>query len=363
MVESAYIHIPFCKSKCKYCSFVSFANQSSEMYRKYVDVLLEEVSHFYQNEKLKTLYFGGGTPSLLSLGDLKDICSKFNFDFNAEKTIEINPETVDWSYLKGLREIGFNRLSIGVQSFDDEILKKIGRIHTSEKAVQTIIDAQNSGFENISVDFIYGLPNQSLEGFVGDLQKAVNLGVSHISLYGLKIEEGCAFYKEKLVNLPDSDMQADMYLSAIDLLENSGFEHYEISNFCKRNCSSKHNLNYWSCGEYYGFGLGAHGYVDGYRYENLQEFSSYFNDYKTKISKEKLTKQEMLEEFIFLGLRKKDGIDVTEINKKFLIDFEEQYNSILNKYIETGHLLKNGNNYSFSNEGFLLSNVILADFI
>lgn len=363
MTTSAYIHIPFCKSKCNYCSFVSYANQSQAVQKDYVKTLLLDIENYYKDESLKTLYVGGGTPSLLDIEDLCEVIKCYCFEQNPEITIEINPEAVTIDYLMKLKEIGFNRISIGVQSFDDAILKEIGRIHTAAKAVETVIEAKKAGFANISVDFIYGLPKQSLDNFVSDLKTAIDLGVEHISLYGLKIEEGCGFYTAKPKNLPDDDMQADMYIAAVELLEKNGFNHYEISNFCKNNKYSLHNLNYWKDGEYYGFGAAAHGYIGGVRYSNYSDLIEYRKKYDQKEFLQALNKKERLEETIFLGLRVGEGIDVSKINEKFGIDFEKDYKKVLEKYLQTKHLLKTEKGYRFSTEGFLLSNVILAEFI
>ena len=366
MVKSAYIHIPFCLSKCKYCSFVSYEKSTKEQREHYVSVLTDEIKHFYKQEPLNTLYFGGGTPSLLETAQIKRILDCFSVTEETEITIEVNPETVEFSKLSELKDIGINRLSVGIQSFDDEILRYIGRAHKAERAAQTLVAAQKAGFDNISADFIYGLPFQTQDEFINDLQIAVQLGVDHISLYGLKIEKGCAFYgmfDELSPNLPDDDMQADMYLAAIEFLEQENFNHYEISNFARENKFSRHNLNYWNEGEYYGFGAAAHGFVDGVRYSNFEKLEDYEKNFTKKKEKSVLSKQEMLEETIFLGFRKGEGINTEEINKKYGIDFDSKYKQALEKYIKTAHLIKTPNGYRLSNEGFLLSNVILSEFI
>lgn len=363
MTQSAYIHIPFCKNKCNYCSFTSFSAHSDAQRKKYVDTLLLEIDDFYKGEPLKTLYIGGGTPSLLEIKDLQRILYCFNYDPSCEITIEINPETVDFEYLKKLKDTGFNRISIGIQSFNDEILKAIGRIHNASRALQTVIAAKKAGFDNINADFIYGLPNQTIDDFVNDLRTIEQTGVTHISLYGLKIEEGCKFFDNMPENLADDDLQADMYLAAIDTLENAGYEHYEISNFAKKGFESRHNLNYWNDGEYYGFGAAAHGYIGGVRYSNFCDLKDYEKKYDSKEFLEALNKQERLEETIFLGLRKAEGININEINQKFSIDFETFYKGILDKYTQSNHLVKTQNGYRLSNEGFLISNVIMAEFI
>lgn len=363
MTQCAYIHIPFCRNKCNYCSFVSYSGSDGIARKKYIDTLLLEIDNYYKDEALKTLYIGGGTPSLLEIEDLKRILYCFNYEPSAEITIEVNPETVDIEYLTALKNTGFNRISLGIQSFDDNILKSIGRIHNAQRAVQAVIEAKKAGFKNVSTDFIYGLPNQSAESFIKDLKTAVELGVEHVSLYGLKIEEGCKFFKEMPKNLADDDLQADMYLDAIDTLEKAGFCHYEISNFTKQGFESRHNLNYWNDCEYYGFGAAAHGYINGVRYSNYCDLKTYEKKYDSKEFLEALNKQERLEECIFLGFRKSEGINTNEINEKFKINFEEFYRKILDKYTESGHLIKTEKGYRLSNEGFLISNIILADFL
>lgn len=363
MTSSAYIHIPFCKSKCNYCSFVSYPGCSENDKKEYIKTLLLEIENYYKDESLKTLYIGGGTPSLIETDDLQKVLQLFNFESNAELTIEVNPETVGIEYLTELKNIGFNRISVGIQSLDDEILKKIGRIHKAAKAIESVIEAKKAGFENISVDFIYGLPSQSLESFSDDLKTAVDVGVSHISLYGLKIEEGCNFFEKRPQHLADDDLQADMYLAAIEFLESQGFGHYEISNFCKPDKHSRHNLNYWEDGEYYGFGASAHGYIGGVRYSNYCKLKEYHKKYDQKEYIQALSKKERLEETIFLGFRRGEGIDVSKINQCFKIDFEKTYSAILKKYTESGHIISTEKGYRLSNEGFLLSNVILAEFI
>ena len=361
MVESAYIHIPFCRQKCHYCSFVSFPDMSQK--DEYLKTLKKEILLKYKGENLQTLYFGGGTPSLLSISELKEILSLFDLSENAEITLEINPETVDENYISELIKTQINRLSIGAQTFDNSILELIGRKHKTEDVYRVVETAKRHCFNNISLDFIYGLPNQSLESFVSDLKTAVTIGAEHISLYGLKIDAGCYFAKHRPKNIADEDLQADMYLKAIETLTSLGFEHYEISNFSKDNKYSRHNVNYWKCEEYYGFGLAAHGYVDGIRYSNHKTMEEYLNNYNTPEDQHTLSEQEKLEENIFLGLRLKKGIDLTEINNKFNINFEEKYSEILKKYTETNHLSLENNILKLTKNGILVSNYILADFL
>lgn len=361
MVKNAYIHIPFCKSKCKYCSFVSYP--TLELKEQYLSALQKEIQYFYENEPLETLYIGGGTPSILEVDEVKNIIDNFRFAKSPEITMELNPETLNDEYLSGIKNIGINRISLGCQTFDDQILKLIGRRHDSEQVKVSVKLAKEAGFENISLDFIYGLPSQNIEKFITDLKTAVDLGVQHISLYGLKIEEGCYLYSHLPENLPDGDIQADMYLKAIEFLTNSGFEHYEISNFARTGYESRHNLNYWDNNSYYGFGIAAHGYKDGVRYSNYEDFDTYFKFPHIHNLTHRVDKNEQLEEEIFLGFRKMKGLNVNEINQKFGIDFETKYAKVLRKYLDTKHFIKTENGYKLSDEGVLVSNYILADFI
>ena len=358
MVTSAYIHIPFCLSKCRYCSFVSFDTLAKKT--GYLYSLLKEIDYYYQGETLKTLYFGGGTPSLMTVDELNKIL-KFNYDESTEITIEVNPDSVDKEYLKGLKEIGFNRLSIGSQTFDDKLLTDIGRRHNSQQIFDTIESARQAGFENVSIDLIYGLPNQTLDMLKNDLEIVKTLDITHVSLYGLKIDEGCYFYNHYPKNVPDDDTQADMYLEVIKTLNE--FQHYEISNFAKQGYESKHNLNYWREGEYYGFGVSAHGFIDGVRYSNYRTLEQYMDNPVSHEFGKFLTEQEKLEESIFLGFRIAEGVDEQEINQKFGINFSEKYKNTLEKYLATGHIIKTGKGYRLSDDGFLISNLILSEFI
>ncbi len=376
MVKSAYIHIPFCKSKCKYCSFVSFTK--TDLITGYIYSLLKDISDNYKGEGLKTLYLGGGTPSLIPPELLEKVIKKFNFEKDYELTIEINPDDGvkgGIEYFEQLLSLGINRLSIGSQTFDDEILKLIGRRHNSDDILKTVELAKKAGFENISVDLIYGLPTQTLEGIKKDLDKFLELNIQHISTYGLKIEENSywgRFYNkennqlvlpdnDKVYFTPDEDKQADMYEEVNGILEANGFHRYEISNFAKNGFESKHNLNYWNNEEYYGFGTAAHGYIDGIRYYNYETLEEYMLTPSTHKYGKTLTEQEKLEEEIFLGFRKREGVNINKIKEKFGIDFEVKYKNILDKYSD--FIEKTQQGYTLNLKGVLVSNVILADFL
>ena len=338
MATSAYIHIPFCKSKCKYCSFVSYTNQNSLLQKNYINTLLKEINYYYKKEPLKTLYIGGGTPSLLKIDSLKKILNCFNFSKNPEITIEVNPETVDYTYLAELYNSGFNRISIGVQSFNDNILKTIGRIHNAETALKAVKSAQKAGFKNINTDFIYGLPEQSTEDFINDLKIAADMDVQHISLYGLKIEEGCEFYKKPPENIADDDTQADMYLMAIETLEKYGYKHYEISNFACCGFESRHNLIYWNDQEYGGVGLGASSYINRIRRTSTKSLSSYlkgkYDDYVEPVD----DKSDKFY-FIMLGLRLEQGFALDEYQRRFKTNFLDEYHDKISPLLDDGNLV------------------------
>lgn len=360
MATSVYIHIPFCKQKCKYCSFVSFANP--EKILGYIFSLLKEIDTNYNGEELKTLYFGGGTPSLIETSYLKKIINKFNLSSDCEITLEMNPDDTKFDYLKSLRDIGINRLSIGSQTFDDNILKLIGRRHNSVQTLETVKIAKIVGFDNISLDLIYGLPSQTIDSLKNDLEMITNLEIQHISTYGLKIEENSFWGKFPPECVPDDDIQADMYLEVNKYLENKGYKRYEISNFAFSGYESRHNLNYWNNAEYYGFGVAAHGYIDGIRYSNYCTLEDYMNNPMQHEHGHIQTEIEKLEEEIFLGFRREFGIETPAINDKFGINFEEKYKRVLLKYLPQ-YIEKTQNGYKLTLEGILLSNNILADFL
>ena len=357
---SAYIHIPFCNSKCFYCAFTSTCNL--KLITGYFIALLKDIDTNYYNNYLSTLYFGGGTPSVLSIEQVKKIINKFKLEDDAEITFELNPEHANVEYLLQLQELGVNRISIGIQSLNDNILKTIGRHHNSNTAIEAVKTAQKIGFNNISVDLIYGLPNQTINLFESDLEIIKQLEIQHVSLYGLKIEDDSVFGKKSPENLPDDDTQADMYLRACKVLKD--FEHYEISNFAiNKDFISKHNTNYWKNKEYYGFGCSAHGYENGIRYANSFDIHKYIESPLVRDFGHAETENEKLQEEIFLGLRLADGININYINNKYNINFEDKYKNIINKYINSGHIEKTNAGYKLTLNGFLLSTFILADFI
>ena len=360
MPNACYIHIPFCSGqKCKYCNFVSF--NKVELITGYIYSLLKEINENYNGEKLKTLYFGGGTPSLIPINLLQKVISKFSFTKDAEITIELNPENGKEEYLNQLKQIGFNRLSVGSQTFDDKLLKIIGRKHNSNQIAETLNYAKKAGFKNISLDLIYGLPTQTVDSIKKDIEQFLSLDIQHISTYGLKIESGSYWGKCTPDNIPDEDLQADMYEEINIILLKSGFERYEVSNFAKKGFESKHNLTYWNNEEYYGFGVSAHGYVNGIRYSNHCSLEEYMDNPLKREYGRILNNKEKLEEEIFLGFRKTEGIDTEKIFNKFNVNFEEKYGNVLKKYSD--YIIKTDKGYAFNLKGTMLSNEILPEFL
>lgn len=366
---SLYIHIPFCKSKCHYCNFISFANKT-ELIEPYFVALKNEISHYFNKYpyiNLETVYIGGGTPSAVDFKYYKEIFTLLNdltkISSNAEITMEINPGTVDFEYLKNIRTLGINRLSIGVQSFDDRLLKLINRAHSAQDAVNTVNHAKDTGFDNISIDLIYGLPSQTEKNWEKTLNSALNLEINHISAYGLKIEEKTEFYKNSPKNLPDEDIQSKIYLKTIEIHEKNNLNHYEISNFCKAGFESRHNLAYWQNKEYFGFGVASHGYLDGIRYSNTENLEEYIKNPTKRDSENKLSEAEKIEEAIFLGLRLTQGLNLDKFKSVYGVDISEKYLKIIDKHVNSGLLAYYNGYLKLTKQGILLSNLVLADFL
>ena len=353
MIKHAYIHIPFCLRKCKYCSFVSGLDISYKDI--YINSLLKEIKSKYKSDKLSTLYFGGGTPSLLDAKDIEKILVNFNFEDLKEITLETNPESISSQKLSDFKSLGINRISLGVQSFNNHILKLIGREHNEKTIYNAVSKVLNTGFENLSIDIIYGLPSQTFSTFKDDLNKAINLDIKHISTYGLKIEENSYFYLNPPDNLPDEDTQAKFYLYMCNFLKEHSFEHYEISNFSKHGFESKHNLCYWKNKNYYGFGLNASGYEGNIRYRNSSKMENYLKNPTEKEEQITLSKREIKEEEIFLGLRLKEG--VKEYN------FSKEQKKIINKYIAAKLIETEDDRIYLNEKGMLVSNEIMSEFI
>ncbi len=367
-----YIHIPFCKSKCLYCDFNSFAKRERDI-EPYFSVLKKEISAWAKDlgeRPVDTIYFGGGTPSYAGTEKLCDIIravkEKFVVLDDAEITVECNPGTIDIDGFNTLKKNGVNRLSIGLQSTCDDMLKKMGRIHNVSQFEKCFLDARQAGFENISLDLMYGLPDMTIRDWEKTLDKAIAFDAEHISAYALKIEDGTPFSKIKL-NLPDEDLCADMYELLVEKLRKAGYQRYEISNFAKKSFAARHNQKYWEYADFLGLGAGAYSFVDGVRFSNCTDILDYVKrvecDGKAVKSWEKISKNEQMSEFVFLGLRCEKGISLKDFEERFGIKLLEKFGKPIKKYIDLGFLALEDGYLSFYDKGFFVSNIILSDFV
>lgn len=358
-----YIHIPFCQSKCRYCDFCTFPHPKAENIKNYIKALfceIEEYSKDYSEYTVNTVYFGGGTPTVLDADTLSALLGAIKENFNvtndAEISVECNPATADLEYFRTIRLGGFNRLSIGVQSMNDAELKLLGRLHKADDAKKAVYDARLAGFDNISLDVMYGIPDQTNESLKETLKEICALAPEHISLYGLKIEDGTHFAKHKSeLNLPDEDEEYKMYISSGEFLAAEGYEKYEISNFSRNKKYSLHNLKYWKREDYLGLGLAAHSCIGSRRFFATCDIEKYLRGERIA-GEEFISSHDILCEKIMLGMRLGVGIDFDLLEEKGKI-----YKKRLEKFISSGHIEKNGNSLSFSNEGMYISNYILSE--
>ncbi|MGN0602024.1 MAG: radical SAM family heme chaperone HemW [Oscillospiraceae bacterium] len=361
-----YIHVPFCLRKCPYCDFysVKFNSDSAE---KYVDAVCRNIKKYMgKGLKADTVYFGGGTPSLLSSEQLSRIINTIDSCFvtdNPEITIEANPCSVNLNKLTEYRIAGVNRISFGVQSADDNRLEFLGRLHNFETAKQAVYDAEKAGIKNISCDIMLGLPGDSINSLEDTVSKITAFPVYHISAYMLKIERNTPFDCDRIRNaVADEDLQCDMYLKTVDMLSKAGFEQYEISNFAKQGSYSRHNLKYWQGEEYLGFGPAAHSFFEGKRFhvpKNVVEFIN--NNYQTEIVSE--SNPDRLEEYIMLSLRLKWGISLKRIEQLGGHEFSESILTEANRLSQVNLCLIDGDRISLTPRGFLVSNSIISDFL
>ena len=368
-----YIHIPFCRRKCLYCDFCSFPAQKPDVISKYVSALCQELAERAKDCKhhtVDTVYFGGGTPTLLTVSQFSDIFSvlrdNYNISEDAEITVECNPLTHiehQREYFSSLRLLGANRLSIGVQSANDNELKLIGRGHTFDDAKQTYFHAREAGFENISVDLMFAIPSQTKDSLCRSAEEIISLDPEHISIYSLQLEEGTPLYRmQSKYDLPSDDDAADMYELIVGKMAESGYLHYEISNFAKLGFHSRHNSKYWALDEYIGAGLAAHSDFGGLRYENTHELSAYLSGDRV-ISEQKIGSHEREEEYIMLGLRTKRGISSREFSMRFGKDLFEIYGKKIEKFKNSDYILIKDGKISLSEKGFEVSNAILSEIL
>ncbi|RSK06146.1 Oxygen-independent coproporphyrinogen-III oxidase 1 [Streptococcus mitis] len=368
---SAYVHIPFCTQICYYCDFskVFIKNQPVD---SYLEHLLEEFQS-YDIQKLSTLYIGGGTPTALSAPQLEVLLDGLtkNLDLSVleELTIEANPGDLDADKIAVLKNSAVNRVSLGVQTFDDKMLKKIGRSHLEKDIYENIDRLKLVGFDNISIDLIYALPGQTMEQVKENVAKAIGLDIPHMSLYSLILENHTVFMnrmRRGKLPLPKEELEAEMFEYIITELERAGFEHYEISNFSKPSFESRHNLMYWDNAEYYGIGAGASGYVNGVRYKNhgpIRHYLSAVEEGNARITEEHLSQKEQMEEEMFLGLRKKSGVSIIRFEKKFGQSFEGLYGEIVRDLVQQGLMQIDGDRVRMTKRGLFLGDTVAERFI
>lgn len=364
-----YIHIPFCRSKCLYCDFCSFPRAEEARITAYADELcrrLTAAAMHTADRTVDTVYFGGGTPTLLPIKDfsriLHTITKHYNLTPDCEITAECNPATADFAYLSALRMLGVNRLSIGLQSVHENELRALGRAHSFADFKAVFTDARRAGFDNISVDLMYGIPEQTEESFRTSIEKLCTLAPEHISSYGLKIEEGTPFSRMKTLPLPDEDTEYRMYCLLTHELKKHAYHKYEISNFAKDGRHSRHNLRYWQSKEYLGFGVAAHSYFGGERFGNSRDIDAFLRGEDITCERTIISAHEREEEFVMLGLRLADGLSLSEFFERTGDTFEARYPTV-RRMIDGGFMKIENGRIFFTDKGFFVSNAILAEML
>ena len=370
-----YIHIPFCIRKCNYCDFLSFPETESGI-AQYCHALKEEIKRTGDQAEgigVRSVFIGGGTPSILEAEQITEImtCIRNNFSIekNAEITIESNPGTLNAEKLNCYHELGINRLSIGLQSTDDDCLRRLGRIHTFQEFEKNYEQARKSGFQNINIDLMSGLPGQSLRGYEDTLNRVTELKPEHISSYSLIIDEGTPVYKSDSVlqQLPDEDTERKMYERTKEILAQQGYERYEISNYARQGRECIHNLGYWEQVPYLGMGLGASSFYNGARFSNERNFRKYISTpylpFEHREDYVQVSREEQMEDTMIFGLRKMKGISVSEFEREFGTPIWEMYGSVIERYSNLGLLIQEGDVLRLTDAGIDVSNRIFEDFI
>ena len=373
-----YIHIPFCYSKCAYCDFYSFVPKDETIYERYVNALLSHMEYYKNAVSQRTpdsVYIGGGTPTALPqeqlLRIIRGVRHTFHLAKNTEFTVEVNPATASYKTLVRMRRAGVNRISIGLQSANAEELKALSRIHSRAEFEQCFQDARRAKIENISVDLMFGIPRQTQESLLWSIDYVTRLHPEHISLYNLKIEPGTPFYRIRhQLPLPDEDTEFDMYRSACALLEKREYKQYEISNFARPGKMCKHNLKYWNCEEYLGFGPSAHSYFNGTRFSFVPNIQAYIkgiehinSDIGITASSEEIKGKARMGEYIMLKFRLSEGLPLGEFRRTFGSDFLELYGAKLPFYLKKGYIVRRGDNIALTHAGMFVSNYILSDIL
>lgn len=375
-MKGIYIHIPFCKQKCYYCDFVSFANREC-MIEKYINALRKEIKYILKDDdKIDTIYIGGGTPSVIDSSYIKEILEeiykKVGQDEKREVTIEINPGTLTKEKLIDYKESGINRISIGVQTTNNKLLKSIGRIHNFEQFIDAYEMIKQADFTNTNIDLMLGLPNQTMKDLEESLNIITNLEPKHISVYSLILEDGTKLKELVEQNpeiLPKEELERKMYWKTKEILENKGYIHYEISNFAKSGFESKHNSNCWKQQEYYGFGTAAHSYINNMRYSNTQDLEAYIKNIendeynKNKEINEIQTRESKMEEYMMLKLRMLDGVEIKAFKNKFQENPLYVYRERIEKLVKEDLLEVDGDNIKLTKKGLDFANEVWEEFV
>ena len=365
-----YVHVPYCVKKCNYCDFCSLPNGRRDVPDEYVNSLCKEITSYSSGVKrrLDTIYFGGGTPSLLSVAQLQKIvcCIRDTFEISetAEITFEANPGTINEEKMYGFKTLGFNRVSLGLQSIHEKEMKKLGRIHDYEDFLSSFKLLREAGFDNINVDLMYGIPYQTRDSFERTLRTVVALSPEHISSYGLILEEGTPLFSEKDgLPFPTQDEECDMYDLCCEILGASGYEHYEISNYAKAGKRSRHNMLYWNLSEYIGVGAAAHSYIGGIRYYNTDNVAEYISSIDEGSFKHFESEVDLPFEYVMLKLRLSDGFLLSDYIERFGVSFLSDKEDMIHRFTEKGLLRVDNGRLALTERGFYLSNSILVEFL
>ncbi len=367
-----YIHLPFCVRKCLYCDFCSKGGAAQEEMHAYTDALLAEISYRASEARgytVDTVFFGGGTPTLLPLSDMRRITEKihacFSVEGGAEITAEANPATADEEKLRALRALGINRLSIGVQSLDDGELASLGRVHNAQDAIRLFRAARTAGFDNLNIDLMYGIPNQTEQSLQKTLDGVLSLSPEHISAYSLIVEEGTPFYEKRdTLPLPDEDTESRLHDLLSARLRESGYAHYEISNYAKEGYACRHNLHYWRAEPYLGFGAAAYSCFDGARYGNTGDITAYIKAPTQAVAeKEVLKPSDRAYEYIMLAFRLSEGLDLDVYKARFGVIVEEKYAHLIERFSRMGLMERRNNRLCLTEKGMRFSNTVLVAFM
>jgi len=371
---SVYVHIPFCERKCSYCDFNSFAGKQ-DFFEPYANSLIKEIENSQEllNKEIDTIFIGGGTPSVLPpyyIAKIMEALGSFNISKTAEITIEANPNSLTSDKLSVYRKSGINRLSIGLQAVQNNLLRKLGRLHSVDDFFSCYANARNAGFENISADLIFALPDQTLSDWEESLKTLINLELNHISCYSLIIEENTPFYtdyEKGILSPADDELDRQMYYIAVDMLSRNSFKQYEISNFACKGYESRHNIAYWTRKDYIGFGLSAHSLINNTRFENTAALDKYIdyngNSENIRLNINPLSQKDMIEEFMFLGLRMTEGISQTEFKKQFCVGIMEIYGNALQQQMRDGLIFFDNNVIKLTKKGVDLSNIVFSSLL